>query len=139
MRSLMKHFVLACAVLGFGAAALAADPPAAKEKDAEIPFANLGGIQDWQADGDYGLYIQGRSRKDWYYAKLFAPCIDLPWAERIGFVSEPTGTFDKFSSILVNHRECRVDSLVRSEAPPKKAKVKDKPALEKPNDAKAAN
>lgn len=89
---------------------------------AEIPFANMGGIWDWAADGTRGIYIQALNRQ-WYYARLLAPCINLPFAERVGFVAEPgSGAFDKFSSIVVRGQECPVVSLTRSGPPPAQAK-----------------
>lgn len=103
-----------CATVAGPGGSSAAAPPGAEQ--AEIHFANLGGIYSWQADGESALYIQGRDRK-WYHARLLGPCMGLPFATRVGFVSEPSGTFDRFSAILVDHRECQVTSLVRSEAP----------------------
>jgi Family of unknown function (DUF6491) len=96
----------------------AAAPP--NSDNASIAFANQGGIYDWAADGDHGIYIESLDRK-WYYAKLFAPCIDLPFAQRVGFVTEPgSGDFDKFSSILVRGQECHVVSFTRSQPPDSK-------------------
>ena len=108
--------------LGLGAmllsgAATAADlgpPPTGDE--ARIVFADNGGIQDWEADGDKGIYLQDRHRQ-WYYARLMSPCLDLPFAQTIGFDTEPGGTFDKFSSIKVRRHTCNVTSLVRSDPP----------------------
>jgi len=89
---------------------------------ASIPFANMGGIYDWAADGDTGLYIESIHMK-WYHAKLLGPCLDLPFAQRVGFVTEPgSGTFDQFSSILVRGQECPVVSLTPSAAPPANVK-----------------
>jgi hypothetical protein len=94
----------------------------AEDTDASIPFANMGGIYDWSADGPSALYIQSIS-KQWYHVQLLAPCFDLPFAERVGFVSEPgSGTFDKFSSILVRGQECPVKAIARSGPPPSRAK-----------------
>ncbi len=92
-----------------------------KPEQARINFVNLGGIDDWHADGDKGLFIKGRNRQ-WYHAELMGRCIGLDFATHIGFVSEPDGSFDKFSAIMVDHRECQVVSLVKSDAPPAKAK-----------------
>ena len=86
---------------------------------AEIPFANRGGINDWRADSDHVLYVQGRNRQ-WYRAELFTDCIGLNFAENIGFVVEPSGTFDRFSAIVVEHRECKLRSLEKSDKPPSK-------------------
>ena len=90
--------------------------------NASIPFANLHGIYDWSPDGTQGVYIQSIDRQ-WYHAQLFAPCLDLPFAQRIGFVTEPgSGAFDRFSSILVHGMECPVKSLTRSAPPPANAR-----------------
>src|SRR5262245_54634578 len=117
-RSPLMHlkYALIAGLAGAGLAltAFAAEPAARpRGPEAEIHFANLGGIWDWRADGDKGLYVQGRDRQ-WYYATLMSPCFDLPFAERVGFVTEPGGDFDKFSAILVNHHDCQVISLVKS-------------------------
>jgi len=78
----------------------------------------MGGIYDWAAAGDRGIYIESIDRQ-WYNAKLLAPCINLPFALRVGFVSEPgNGNFDRFSSILVRGQECPVISLSKSGPPP---------------------
>jgi len=47
-------------------------------------------------------------------------CTNLPFAERVGFVTEPTGEFDRFSSIVVQGDICDVQSLVKSTPPAKK-------------------
>jgi hypothetical protein len=92
-----------------------------KPAQAEIPFAGMGGIQDWRADGDRALYIEGRNRQ-WYHAELLGPCIGLNFEHSIGFVIEPMDTFDRFSAIVVDGRVCRLKSLVKSEKPAGKKK-----------------
>ena len=114
----MKTHLLAyvMAILLTGSVALGED------MDASIPFASMGGIYDWAADGNSALYIQSIN-KQWYHVQLLAPSFDLPFAERIGFVSEPgSGTFDKFSSILVRGQEYPVKSITKSGPPPSRAK-----------------
>lgn len=90
-------------------------------RDASIPFASLGGIEDWRANGDKGLWIRGRSH-NWYYAELMGSCSGLGFEDRIGFVIEPYGSFDKFSSIVVEGRICHIKTLRESDPPPKKKK-----------------
>ena len=119
----IKTLALA-AVFAAVPALAASSAPAVKSDDAVIHFANLGGINDWRADGDSTLYIQGRSRSDWYKATLMGPCTGLPFAQTVGFVSEPTGSFDKFSSIVVQGQTCQVQSLVKVAGPPASAKSK---------------
>lgn len=83
---------------------------------AVIPFANLGGIRNWRAADNRTLYVQGRNDR-WYLGELSAPCLGLDSANRIGFVVEPSGSFDKLSSVVVDGRECRLKSLTQTEAP----------------------
>lgn len=85
--------------------------------ESRIPFADIGGIRDWRAVDDQTLYVQGRNDQ-WFRAKLFAPCQGLPFDTTIGFVVEPTGSFDRFSSILVDGHECPLASLTKAAAPP---------------------
>ncbi len=101
-------------------------PPAPKApvvdpttSEARIPFANHGGIYNWRAVNDRTLLIQAQNRQ-WFKATLFAPCIDLAFAERVGFESNADGSFDKFSSIRVRNQKCTIQSLVPTEAPAKK-------------------
>ncbi len=108
-----------------GAALLAAAAGAALAGETNmpkdyIPFANHGGIRDWKADRDQGVWVQDVHRQ-WYYAKLMAPCAGLNFAETIGFDTHPQGRFDKFSSIFVpgpGGGRCAVQTFTASGAPP---------------------
>lgn len=109
----MRHALLACV-------AIAALPAAAAEKSAEahIPFANSGGIRDWRALDDKSLFVQGTDRQ-WYHATLFSSCFGLSTTHNLAFVtSPPDGSFDRFSSLLVEGSRCPVVSLVKSDPPP---------------------
>ena len=100
----------------------AAPPPS---PELAIPFANHGGIYDWQADGERGLWVQD-IHKHWYYAKLMAPCIGLNFALTLGFDTRPSGEFDRFSFIRVPHEGLAgrgaVTSVVASDGPPSRRK-----------------
>lgn len=86
---------------------------------AVIPFAALGGIRDWHADGDQGFYVEGTNGK-WFHATFFGTCNDIRFVDHIGFVTEPvTGELDKFSSIFVNGNQCSFRSFEPSAAPAK--------------------
>ena len=134
--------VISAGVFAAGAALVfAADdppPPAAPAAPApepaaevQIPFAKHS-IWNWQVVDDKTVLIQDQGRR-WYKATLFAPCIDLSFANQIGFDSSPGGTFDKFSAILVRGQRCRLTSLVKTTAPPKKTKAnKADPAAKTP-------
>lgn len=110
------HMFLPGIVLALSSTHSIAVPP----EQAEIPFAKMGGIRDWQADGDRALYVQGRNQQ-WYRAELMGSCMDLPFVERIGFVIEPNGEFDRWSSIVVHGQECVLTSLTESGPPREKA------------------
>ncbi|HEY4365666.1 MAG TPA: DUF6491 family protein [Steroidobacteraceae bacterium] len=108
---------------GVGLAAAANAPAAAPTTDVSVPFANHGGIRDWSADNDRGLWVQDAHRK-WYYAKLMGPCMGLNFATSIGFDTRPMGTLDRFSTIIVPREgRCTIESLAPSEGPPVKHKA----------------
>jgi hypothetical protein len=110
------------ASLAWSAGAALADEPAqpAGSNDVSIPFANHGGIRDWHADRDRGLWIQDSFGK-WYYATVMSPCIGLNFANSIGFDTRPQGSFDKFSYIVVPREgRCAIQTLRPSGAPPTK-------------------
>ena len=110
--------LLALAMLGAVAApAFSAQttPPMAKE--VSIPFVRHGGIRDWEVVDRETIYIQDR-RQRWYVARLMGPCLNLNFATRIGFVSDSSDSFDRFSSILAEGRKCQVDSLTFASGPP---------------------
>jgi hypothetical protein len=103
-------------------ASLASSESAASAREpapyVSIPFANHGGIRDWRADDNRSLWIEGRSGQ-WYYAEMFGPCFGLNFAERIGFVTAPYGSFDRWSSVIVDGQKCTIGSLRLSDPPAK--------------------
>jgi hypothetical protein len=110
---------LSAALVAAAGAAFASDATTTPPK-AYIPFANHGGIRDWKADRDQGLWVQDIHRR-WYYAKLMAPCIGLNFAQTIAFDTHPLGRFYQFSSIYVpgpGGGRCTVQSFTVSGAPP---------------------
>lgn len=106
-------------MLGTGAIAQKAPPPPGTP--ASIPFVDHDGIYDFQADGDHAIYLQDRSRK-WYHATVMGPCLGLSFATRIGVKTSGSSSLDRFGSLIVDREECKIDELVTSGPPPKKAK-----------------
>ena len=106
-----------------GAGAPAAATATKPAPQASIPFANQHGIYSWHVENDRTLLIQSENG-NWYKATLMSPCIDLAFTERLGFHSNPDGSFDRFSSIRVRGQNCPLTSLVRTDAPGKKASGK---------------
>ena len=107
-------------------AAARADEPArsasaaavSASKETSIASASTN-IWNWQVIDDQTLLIESNSHQ-WYKAKLLSPCLDLPFAERIGFESNADGSFDKFSSIVARERTCHLMSLTQTSVPPRK-------------------
>jgi Family of unknown function (DUF6491) len=95
-------------------------PPPAQEKQASIAFADKN-IWNWQVLDNQTVLIETNGRK-WYKAKLLSACIDLPFKEKLGFESNPGGSFDKFSSIKTGNQTCPLISLTETTPPPKKGK-----------------
>ena len=115
----MSKFVIACAAAAVAIAGSATAAPI-KPAEARIPFVNHGGIYNWEAIDRQTLYIQDAHRK-WYRASLMNDCLELNFANVIGFEAGGTDTLDRFSSIVVRGQRCPITSLIASGPPPKKA------------------
>lgn len=113
------------------AAALALLAVDAHAKDASIAFADHGGIHDWQADRDVGMWVQDSHLK-WYYARFMSPCLGLRFAEGVGFVTGPGGNLDRFGAVKVRgEQRCVFTSFEANAGPPKpKAKGKAQPKVD---------
>lgn len=112
----MKRASLVAFMLFAGGCAMQKQPASSASTNS-IPFVEFGNINDWRADGDKGIYIQSSNRY-WYYATFMTPCIDLPFAETIGFSSTPPLPMDKFDSILVRGQPCNFQTFEKMPGPP---------------------
>ena len=117
---------LAAAALAAAAVAGSAEPApkaaTAKPQEASIPFANEGGIRDWQADGDRGIWVQDNHRR-WYYGRFMAPCTGLQFVYAVRFKTGPAGELDRFGAVRARDTgNCTFASFTASDGPPKKAK-----------------
>jgi len=122
--------LVAAAVLLMPGFAMAAE-------DASIPFMGFGSVRNWQADGDKAMFVQD-TRKNWYRATFWSPCRELPFAIRIGFITDNFDRLDKYSSVRVDGERCWFKSFEKSEAPlPKPGKGQDKAARPAEPDVKA--
>jgi hypothetical protein len=124
-------------ILGISSAAplsaLAVPTVLAEAPESSIPFADRGGIRNWQADGSKGVWIQATGGK-WYYASFSSPCNGLPFSEGLRFVPEPTGDLSRWSSIRLAHAErCFFRSLQPSDGPPKQADPSKQPPGQHPS------
>jgi hypothetical protein len=103
------------------AAAPAAEP--APPPEAQIPFASKGGIWNWRVVDDKTVLIESRGRQ-WYKATLFGNCINLSFANGLTFIPNPSGSFDKFSTIRSHGQRCPLVSLVKIPTPVRPANPK---------------
>lgn len=84
--------------------------------EASIPFANHGGIRNFEPNGERGLWIEDRQRR-WYYARIIGPCRSLDHATGIGFDTRGASSLDKFGGIYVSGDYCQFESLVTAAKP----------------------
>ena len=92
-------------------------PPAGAE--VSIPFVNFGGIWSFEAPDDDLVYLQDRHR-NWYRAQLYGPCFGLTWANGIGVDTSGSSNFDRYATLIVGSERCRIESLTRSDPPPRR-------------------
>jgi hypothetical protein len=117
---------LTIAALSLATLAHAAKPAPWSEYgiEASIPFANSGGIRNFEANGDRGIWIEDRLRR-WYYAKFVGTCQNLEYAAGVVFDTRGSSTFDKFGAVIVEDDYCPIESLVTAEKPlPRKERLK---------------
>ena len=105
---------VAVAAVCAAATALAAEP--APPPSAEIAFANHGGIWDLKADGHDAILVKSRSGQ-YYRATFISPCFSLPFAERVGFVTDARDVLDKFQSIEVGRERCQFQTFTEVPKP----------------------
>ena len=84
--------------------------------DASIAFPNHGGIRNFEANEERGLWIEDRQRR-WYYAKFIGNCRGIDYANGIAFDTRGSSSFDRFGAIAVNGDYCLIESLVTAEKP----------------------
>ncbi|MGH8253333.1 MAG: DUF6491 family protein [Steroidobacteraceae bacterium] len=142
LRSSFARSGLLATALGLAAATCASAGAAANQPahppEATVPFAANGGIENWEADGNKGLWIQVRGRH-WYYAKFFAPCPGVQFHEGLGFKFGPSGELDRWSEVFTRDTgRCAFTSLVTSDGPPRKVKGGKPAAITPPNAAPAS-
>lgn len=84
--------------------------------EADISFPARGGIRNFRADDDRGVWIEDR-RRNWYYASFFGPCPGIQFADGIGFDTRGSPRFDRHAKILVGREVCAISTLVTADKP----------------------
>lgn len=120
--AVLTMFIIPLLLFSVFPTAFAADKE--EYKPAVIRFADLGGIREWRAEGIRSILIQG-ANSQWYRATFFSECFDLPWVEKVAFVTEPDGSLKQFSSIIAGGKQCyfkRVEKIPDPDATPSQSK-----------------
>ena len=109
--------------LMFAGLAGAAAPVSAKEPGGEtvIPFMSSLNSVEWKAASDDSLYLRG-PRGDWYFIRTMNRCSRLRSSPGIGFQTSALDQLDRHGAILVQGVRCPVESIVRSDGPPRKSR-----------------
>lgn len=114
--------IAAAAFLAFALAAPGHSSEPAKSEgneEARIAFPHRGAIRSFRAEGRDTLYLRVRGRQ-WYRATLMGSCPDLPFANSIGIDTRGSASLDRFSMVLVGQDRCPIQSLVKSDPPPRR-------------------
>lgn len=113
--------LIAALAVSAPASALAGAPshPSAQGEEAHIPFINFRSIRSYEPVGDDVVYIQDQ-RRNWYRATLAAPCFNLQSSTGLRVDTRFGTALDHTSSFIVGRERCRIQSLVHSEAPPRR-------------------
>jgi hypothetical protein len=119
----MKMILFALAA--FAAAAPAtAETPVTSAPEARIPFLHIGSMRTFRAIDRNTLYVEARQR-EWYRVTTLGACINLPWARTIGVDTRGSGTFDRYSTLIVDGERCALRSVVRSGEPPSRRELRE--------------
>lgn len=113
MTRLLSTFLIAAAPLS-----LAHAEPAPREvgEEASVSFPAHGGIRNFRADDDRGVWIEDR-RRNWYYASFIGNCPGIKFADAIGFDTRGSAQFDRYTKILVRDDVCAIATLVTADKP----------------------
>jgi len=113
----MKYLtIFAAALLPCVAAHAEEAPPREVGVESSVSFPAFGGIRNFRADDDRGVWLEDRQRK-WYYAGFLGTCPEIRHAQAIGLETRGSARFDRFSKIIVGHDVCAIATLVSADKP----------------------
>ena len=84
--------------------------------EASIAFPAQGGVRNFRADNDRGVWIEDQ-RRNWYYASFFGACSGIGNADAIGFDTRGSERFDRHGRIIVGDDVCALQTLVSADKP----------------------
>ena len=91
-------------------------PPRDVGVASNISFPAQGGIRNFRADTDRGVWLEDR-RRNWYFASFLGTCPEIRFAQGIGIDTRGSARFDKFSKIVVGNNVCAIATLVTADKP----------------------
>ncbi len=103
------------------AAPASAASAAERTGETVIPFMSSLVSVEWKAASDDSLYLRG-PRGDWYFIRTMNRCSRLRSSPGIGFQTSARDQLDRHGAILVQGVRCPVESITRSDGPPRKAR-----------------
>ncbi len=115
MRTILSLIALGLAATGAAAAAKGSSG------ETVIPFMSSLSAVEWKAASNDSLYLRG-PKGDWYFVRTMNRCSRLRSAPGIGFQTSALGQLDRHGAILVQGVRCPIESIARSDGPPKKAR-----------------
>lgn len=122
MKTMLFALAASVAAATEGASPSAARHPEVEQaREARIPFVSLGAVRTFRPVGNDRVYLRD-NRRNWYLATLSAPCFNLRSSVGIGIDTRFGNTLDHSSSFIVRGERCPIQSLVRVEGPPPRAR-----------------
>jgi RimJ/RimL family protein N-acetyltransferase len=118
---IMTRFIATLIIAALPFSLARAEPqlePAPREvgKEASVSFPAHGGIRNFRADNDRGVWIEDR-RRNWYYASFIGNCPGIRFAQAIGFDTRGSAHFDRYTKIIVEDDVCAIETLVTADKP----------------------
>lgn len=92
--------------------------PAPREvgEEATIAFPAHGGVRNFRADTDRGVWIEDQ-RRNWYYASFIGTCRDIRWVDAIAIDTYGSSRLDKHSRIIAGNDVCQISRLLTADKP----------------------
>jgi uncharacterized protein YceK len=89
--------------------------------ETSIPFVSSIGSVEWERASDNALYVRGGNGR-WYFVRTMNICTRLRTSLALGFETSALDQLDRHGAILVQGQRCPVESVTRSDGPPRKAR-----------------
>ena len=116
---MLRGLILSSLALVAPAAAAAA--PSEASGETVIPFLSSIRHIEWKAISNDSLYLRG-GKGEWYVVRTSNNCSRLRSSLAISLEGSPGNQLDRHGAIWVQGARCPVESITRSDGPPRKSK-----------------